>query len=63
MTAIDQKKANIGAKMAEALGLKTVKGYNSVRYQLGHDHATKTAIGVYETVLRLAEDAEKEMGA
>jgi hypothetical protein len=61
MTAIDQKKANIGAQMAESLGLKTIKGYNPVRYQLGYDHATKTAIGVYETVLRLAEDAKKEL--
>ncbi len=62
MTA-DQKKASIGAKMAEALGLKIVKGYNPVRYQLGQEHATKTAIGVYETVMRLAEDAQKDMQA
>lgn len=54
-------KSMLGDKMAEALGLKTVGGYPTVRYQLGQDHATKTARGVYETVMRLAEEAEKAL--
>jgi len=69
MKTIEELKALEGDKMAEALGLKPVGGYPTLRYQLGREHATqlerehatKTALGVYETVLRLAEEAKREV--
>lgn len=61
MKTIEELKALEGDKMAEALGLKPVGGYPTLRYQMGREYATKTSIGVYETVMRLAEDAKKEL--
>lgn len=65
MNTVEQEKAIQGDKMAEALGLKKAEptfshpeGFNPPRWLLGKEYATKTAIGVYETVVRIAEEAK-----
>lgn len=62
-TTIPEKKALLGEEMAVALGLKKAKPLDRTqpRYQLGNDFQTKGPVGVYEVIIRLAKEAQKEL--
>ena len=50
-----------GKCIAAALGLRRVSGFSPPRYQLGPEFGTKTAVGVYEVVQRLAKETDMEI--
>ena len=62
MTEADARKAAAGERIAEALGLRRARGFDPERWMLGDEYLTKTAVGVYETIQRLAEETRAEVG-
>jgi hypothetical protein len=62
----EQKEEEIGNKIAKQLGLRLAKDdlgkpFNPVRYKLGHDHGTKTAVGLCRTIQLFGENAKAEL--
>ena len=65
MTTLERMQAR-GETLAKALNLRKAKRpdgkpYDPPRYQLGKEHGTKTAVGVFRTVQRLWDPNEMDI--
>ena len=62
-TNVPEKKAQLGEKMARLLKLHSTKQLDNSqpRYQLGKEFNTKGPVGVYETIVRIAQEAQAEL--
>ena len=59
-TTISLRKREEGEKLAILLGLPVEKSYTPPRWNMG-EFGTKTGIGIYEVIQRLAEEAKKRV--
>jgi len=59
---IHDKQAELGERLAKELNLRPAKGYTPKRWHLGPNWGTRTAVGVYLTVQRLAAETSETLG-
>lgn len=62
MDEMEKKRKQEGEKIANQIGLKKAKGYTepNLRWEMGV-FGTKTGIGVYEVIQRLAKEASENI--